>query len=169
MIIYYDNRFNLNELVIIFTLIAAYTVVFLLPRRFPILITIIFILYGITSGHFTDHTISIQPMDYYDVNDTSYYEVYDLLSYLMYGPFSYFTVYFFDKYKLKKQHIILYVIAWGILSLSFEWVGVMIGLFHYDKGWKLPFSFPIYLFFDSILMFLYYKLCRQDDRKQHAK
>ena len=158
MIIYYDNKFNGNEWFIILLLIITYTLVLLLPKRFPLLISIIFLLYGITAGHFFDHTISIQPFDYYDVNDNSYYNVFDFLSYVMYGPFSYFIAYVYHKFKLKKQHVLFYIISWSLIALSFEWVGVKLGVYHYKKGYHIIISFLIYLGINSVFMTLYYKL-----------
>jgi len=163
MIIIYDSLFNQNEWFIIVLLITTYTIVFLLPKRFSVLISTIFILYGIAIGHFLDHTISIQPFDFYDVNDSSLYEFWDFLSYIMYGPFSYFIVYFFDKFKLKKQHILFYIVLWSLIAFGLESIGVKLGVYQYEKGWKIASSFPSYLAINSILLTLYYKLCRQNE------
>lgn len=142
-------------------LITGYTVVFLLHKRFPVLVSLIFILYGIFIGHFVDHTISVAPFDFYDVNDTSSYELFDFLSYMMYGPFSYFIVYFFDRLKLKKQQALFYIIFCGLIAVCFEWVGLNVGIYHYQKGWRIQYSFPSYLLIISVLLTLYYKLCRR--------
>lgn len=160
MIIYYDNRFDQNEWFIIVLLITMYAIVFLLPKRFSAAKSIVFILYAIVLGHFFDNSISLEPFDLYDVNDNSYFELFDFLSYIMYGPFSYFIVYFFDRFKLKKQHILLYTVLWSAIAVSLEWAGIKFGVYHYDKGWRLQYSFPIYLLVVSALLALYYKLCR---------
>jgi uncharacterized membrane protein len=160
MTVYYDNQFNQNEWFIIILLIATYTWVFLLPKRFPVLLSVIFLLYGIAVGHFLDHTISVPPFDYYDVNDNSSYQFFDFLSYLMYGPFSYSIVYFFDKFNLKKKHILFYIALWSLIALSFEWLGVKFGVYHYNKGYKMQFSYPAYLAIITILITIYYKLCK---------
>lgn len=161
MTVYYDTQFNQNEWFVIVLLITTYILVFLLPKRFPVLISIIFLLYGIAFGNFLDHTISVYPFDFYDVNDSSDYEFFDFLTYVMYGPFSYFVAYFFDRLKLKRQHIFFYIIFWSLVAICFEWVGIQLGVYHYDKGWRIQYSFPGYLAINSILLALYYKLCRQ--------
>lgn len=161
MTVYYDYQFNQNEWFILLLLITTYTLVFLLPKRFSMPVSMVFILYGIALGHFVDHTVSVQPFDYYDVNDSSSYQLFDFLSYVMYGPFSYFIVYFFDRFKLKKQHILFYIILWSLLAIGLEYIGIKLGVYHYEKSWKIQISFPSYLAINSILLTLYYKLCRQ--------
>lgn len=134
----------------------------MLPKRFPILISVIFLLYGTTVGFYLDHTLSLRPLDFYDVNDNSTYELFDFLTYIMYGPFSYYISYFFDKFKLKKQHLLFYIVLWSFIALGFEWVGVQLEVYQYEKGWKIEYSYPSYLVIVSVLMYLYYKLCRQN-------
>lgn len=158
MTAYYDNQFNQNEWFIIILTLVAYAIAYLLPRRFPKLISAVFILYGIFLGQFIDHTLGLNPFEFYDVNDSSYFEFFDLLSYVMYGPFSYFIPYFFDKFRLKRQHIILYIVVWSLIALGLEWVGIQMEVYHYEKGWHIQYSFPSYLAINSILMALYYKL-----------
>ena len=160
MIIYYDNKFNQNELFVLILLITTYIIVFSLPKRFPRLISAIFILYAIAWGHFCDHTVSIKPFDFYDVNDSSAYQIFDFLSYLMYGPFGYFIVYFFDRLKLKKQHAIPYTLLWSLIALGLEYTALKMGVYHYQKGWKMQYSIPAYLLIISVLLIMYYKLCR---------
>jgi hypothetical protein len=164
MTVYYDNRFNQNEWFIIVLIIIMYTIVFLLPKRFPVLISAIFLLYGIFIGFLLDKSISEPPFDYYDVNDNSLFELFDFLSYIMYGPFSYLIAYFFDRFKLKKQHILFYLVLWSSIAFLFEWIGIKFGVYHYEKGWRLEFSFPSYLAINSILLTLYYKLCRKKEQ-----
>jgi hypothetical protein len=71
--------------------------------------------------------------------------------------------YKFDRFKLKKQHIILYILLWSLIAVGFECIGIKLGVYHYDKVWKIQFSFPSYLAINSILLALYYKLCRQKE------
>lgn len=112
-------------------------------------------------GHFFDHTISVPPFDFYDVNDSSNYEFFDFLSYLMYGSFSYFILYFFDRLNLKKKHALFYIFFWSLVAIGFEWVGIKFGVYHYEKGWRLQYSLPVYLVVISVLLAIYYKLWRQ--------
>ncbi|MCT8975242.1 hypothetical protein N4T77_01385 [Clostridium sp. CX1] len=153
--------FNKNEWFVI-ALLAFYILVFLLPKRFPLFISIIFILYGIAVAGVTfDFILGGPTLDYYDDNNNSKYEIIDFLLYTSYGSFSYLIAYFFDKFKLKKQYVTLYVLALAIMSIGVEWIGHRLGVFHYKNGYKIEFSFPIYLMVYSILLILYFKLHRE--------
>jgi hypothetical protein len=70
-IITYDDRFNLNEWIIILILMVGMAVMLFLPRLFPIKKAAVYYLYGVFFGLLMDHLISINPIDYYDVNDNS--------------------------------------------------------------------------------------------------
>lgn len=94
---------------------------------------------------FYDHTISVKPWDFYDVNDSSAYQVIDFLSYLMYGPYSYFFIYLFVKLRIKGVLIIVYILMWTFFSLLMEYIGLSLGMFHYEKGYKMYWSVPIYM------------------------
>lgn len=161
MTIYYDNRFNQNEWFVLI-LLLAYVIVFFLPRRFPLLTSALFILFGIASALFMDHAISVEPIDLYDVNDSSKYTILDFLLYCGYGPFSYLMVYILDKFKLKRQHSIFYIPLCSALALGFEWLAHQLGVFHYRNEYKIQYSFPVYLVIFSILLTLYFKLWVQE-------
>lgn len=159
MTIYYDNKFNQNEWFVL-TLLLCYIIVFLLPKRFPLLTSLLFLLFGISIAIFMDHSISINPIDFYDVNDSSKFELYDFLLYFAYGPFSYLMVYFFDKFKLKKRQILLYIPLCSFAAMGFEWLAKQFGVFHYKNGYQILYSLPIYLVVFSILFYFYFKLYR---------
>lgn len=152
----YDNRWNANEWFVIGMLIVGAAILTLLPKRFPLRWSAVFTLYGIFAGLFLDHSISVKPVDYYDVNETSKYEFLDFLTYLMYGPFSYLFAYLLDRWSVKPSYAPLYVLGWSILSIGVEWVADRAGVFHYKNGYGLYYSFPIYLLMSSLyLVFLY--------------
>lgn len=157
MIIYYDNGFNQNEYFVL-VLLLFYFVIFLLPKRFPLLLSIIFILYGLFLGVILDQLIAIPPYDFYDVSDSGYLELFDLLLYISYGSFSYFIVYIFDMLKFKKQYVLLYIPLLSLIGLAAEWLGLKFGEFHYKNGYRLLFSYPIYLIAYSVLFILYFTL-----------
>jgi hypothetical protein len=157
MTVFYDDRFNQNEWFVLM-LLLSYAIVFFLPRRFPPLISSLFLLFGISSALFMDHAVGIKPIDFYDVNDSSRYTIMDFLLYCAYGPFSYLIIYLFDKFKLKKQHSLFYIPACSAIALGFEWLADQLGVFHYKNGYQVQYSFPIYLVIFSILLALYFKL-----------
>ncbi len=160
MTIVYDNAFNWNEWFIIISIISLSILVWITPKIFSLLEGTAFFIYGIYIGLFFDHTISIQPWDFYDVNDSSEYQVMDFLSYLMYGPYSYFFIYFYVKLRIKGFMNILYVLIWTSFSLLMEWFTLKIGIFHFDKGYKMYWSIPIYMLVQSLLIVYFHVIKR---------
>lgn len=154
----YDDRFNANEWFVILLLVAGLAVTFSLPRRFPVKQSAVFFIFGLFGGLFLDHTISVYPIDFYDVNDASRYEWMDFLTYLMYSPFSYLYAYCLDKWKIKPAYVPLYIIAWGLISTGLEGLAVLAGVFHYKNGYGIFFSFPIYLIMNSFYTMLLYAI-----------
>jgi hypothetical protein len=164
VIIYYDNKFNGNEWFVISVLIIGLAVICILPRRFPRKLSAVYFLYGVFTGFFFDHTISVEPIDFYDVNDNSSYQVMDFLTYLMYGPFSYIFVYLYDSWKIKSAHVPIYILTWVLLAMGMEWIGLKIGVYHYKNGYELYYSFPIYLLVQSAFIILIYALRKKQER-----
>lgn len=142
--IVYDTHFNLNEWFIVLGLCIEVVTLILIPKRFSKKVVLIFLLCGIFSGFFFDHTLSVLPVNFYDVNDNSSYQVFDFLSYIPYGLMSYLFFYFYDL--LKPKSIQFYILSWAVFSFGLEWLSFMVGVFHYKKGYSMFFSFPIYLF-----------------------
>lgn len=156
----YDHGFNENEWFVIASILVMNLAIWLAPRIFSKLEAIGYYIFGIYIGLFYDHTISIKPWDYYDVNDNSSYQVIDFLSYIMYGPYGYFFLYFYVKFNIRGLRTIPYVLVWSAFSVLMEWIGVKVGLFHYDKGYKMYWSFPIYLLSQSMMILFYHLVVR---------
>lgn len=154
----YDDAFNSNEWFIIISVLIMFTLLFVLPKLFSLLEIIGHSLYGLVIGMFCDQTLSIKPWDYYDVNDTSAYQPFDFLSYVMYCPYSYFFIYFYVKFNVKGYYTLLYIVIWTALSLLLEWIGTLIGLYHFDKGYSMQWSVPIYLFLQTLQLIYYHKV-----------
>lgn len=148
----YEDAFNQNEWFIIGSLIVLHTAFWLVPKIFSKLETIAYYLFGVNTVLFFDHTISVKPWDFYDVNDRSAYQFMDFLSYVSYGPYSYFFIYIYEKCKVSGLKTIPYLLIWSAFSMLMEWMGVQIGMMHYDKGYEMKWSFPIYLFVQSMLL-----------------
>lgn len=165
-VIYYDHQFNQNEWFVLALLSVSILAVMILPKRIPPSITIIYLLVGVFLGMLFDHTISIEPIDYYDVNDSSNYQFFDFLTYVMYGPFGYFIIYFHDKFAIKGYANLLYILGWSSVAIILEWTGVQFGVFHYKNGYKMLFSFPIYLVVESMLILFYQVLKSNYSYKQ---
>jgi hypothetical protein len=153
----YDHGFNENEWFVIASILVMNLAIWLAPRIFSKLEALGYYIFGIYIGLFYDHTISTKPWDFYDVNDNSSYQFIDFLSYIMYGPYGYFFLYFYVKWNIRGLNTIPYILIWSLFSLLMEWIGLKVGLFHFDKGYKMYWSFPIYLLSQS-MMILYYHL-----------
>lgn len=153
----YDHGFNENEWFVIASILVMNLAIWLAPRIFSKLEALGYYIFGIYIGLFYDHTISTKPWDFYDVNDNSSYQFIDFLSYIMYGPYGYFFLYFYIKWNIRGLKTIQYILIWSLFSLLMEWISLKVGLFHFDKGYKMYWSFPIYLLSQS-MMILYYHL-----------
>lgn len=151
----YDHAFNSNEWFILISIAVGYSLLFILPKRFPTTYIVLFLFIGMNSGMVFDHTISIPPFDFYDVNDSSKFEIYDFLSYIMYGPYGYFFFYLYDYLKLRRYRTMLYIISWSIAAMIVEWVAYNLGVFHYKAGYKFIYSFPFYFFVQSVTLALF--------------
>ena len=154
----YERSFDINEWFIILSLIGLLFLIWVTPKLFSFLEGFSYFVYGISTGMFYDHTISIPPWDYYDVNDSSAYQGIDFISYIMYGPYSYFFIYIYRKLGIRGIMNLAYILIWTAFSLLMEWLTVKIGLFHFDKGYKMYWSIPIYMAVQSIQLIFHHKV-----------
>ena len=147
MEIIYDRAFNSNEWFVILTLAGGVILMVLLPRCLSALESMACFLYGTYWGMFFDHTISVVPWDFYDVNDRSHYQFMDFLSYLSYGPFSYFFIYFYVRFQVNGacKHL-LFLACWVLISAGVELLSLHAHVFHYEKGYQSYWSPNTYLF-----------------------
>ncbi|KPV44106.1 hypothetical protein AN477_08500 [Alicyclobacillus ferrooxydans] len=156
--IIYDTHFNANEWFIMISLCFGFVCVAFFPKRFPRQVAAVFLMCGVYSGFFFDHSLSVEPISFYDVNDISKFQLMDFLSYFMYAPFSYFFFYAYDRLQLKPSYIPLYILVWSLASVGIEWLAVLFGVFHYQHGYQLAYSLPIYLLVQSCWVALYHGL-----------
>lgn len=162
LLITYDNRFNANEWFIIIALCIGITCIVASPKRFTKQVATVFFMCGVYSGFFFDHSLSVEPVSFYDVNDVSRFQVWDFISYFMYGSSSYFFFYIYDQLQQKLSQILIYILAWSLFAIGLEWLAVTCGVFHYLHGYKLSYSFPIYLLVHSCWIALYHSLKRKE-------
>ncbi|RAP75610.1 hypothetical protein DL346_18690 [Paenibacillus montanisoli] len=132
--------------------------VIFLPKRFQRKHTFVYFMCGVYSGFFFDHSLSVQPVSFYDVNDRSSYQLIDFVSYISYGPISYLFFYTYDRLRPKPSQIAIFILIWSLVSTGLEWLAVCANVFHYRFGYKLAYSFPIYLIVQSCWIFLYHRL-----------
>ena len=157
--IVYDHHFNWNEWSILIGCFLGLIVIRLLPKRFPLKTSIVFFMCGVYSGFFFDHSLSVEPVSFYDVNDKSSYQLIDFISYLTFGPASYIFFYIYDRYK--KISAPIYILLWAFFDIGLEWYSSRIGIYHYRHGYSLYFSFPIYLIVNSSWIAFYNRMIKQ--------
>jgi uncharacterized membrane protein len=151
----YDNQFNSNEWFVIIGLCIGVIVTLYLPKRFSRKAAIVFFMCGIFTGFFFDHSLSVEPVSFYDVNDKSSYQFMDFLSYVSFGPYSYLFFYIYDRFRPKSAF--LYILISSIISIAVEWFAHYLGVYHYRHGYKIFYSFPIYLLVQSCWLVLYFR------------
>lgn len=151
----YDNQFNGNEWFVLGLMVVGFAAIWLLPRIFSPLQMIFNMLIGITFGLMFDHTIAVPPLDLYDLGDNSSYEMFDLFSYMMYAPYGYLFIYGIKRFRIHGIMTIGYIVLWTGAAIMIEWWGVKVGLFHYNNGYRLAYSIPIYLILQSIHLGMY--------------
>ncbi|TLS53890.1 hypothetical protein FE782_00600 [Paenibacillus antri] len=154
----YDHDFNLNEWFIVVSLLVGILAVLWLPRRFDKKTTGLYLICGAFIGFFFDHTLSVLPVSYYVINDSSRFEVMDFFSDVMYAPYSYIFFYLYDFIRIKPRHSLLYILVWAFVSAGIERLSVIVGIFHYRHGYNLYYSFVIYLMVLSLWVTLYHVL-----------
>lgn len=157
-----EESFDLNDWVVIFSLIAVWLVFFFLPKIFSLQMIILILLFGIMVPSILDNTIGAKYFDFYDILDGPKYSVMDALVYFLYPPFSYFFLYFFYKLKMNKLGIICYIFCASLLSLIVEYFYTLTNVFTYKNGFNLYFSFCIYLVTQSGLI-LFFRAMKKSD------
>ncbi|MEH7503690.1 hypothetical protein V7152_17035 [Neobacillus drentensis] len=151
----YDRHFDLNEWFVLAMIIVGLGLIYFLPKILPGQTVVFCLLIGPFLGIVFDHTISVPPLDLYDVGDGPIYSIFDLLSYTMYAPFGYIFIYFYERLKIQGQKKVVYIIIWTVMAILLEKVCDMVGVFQYKNGYKLTYSIPVYFFVESLQLFLY--------------
>ncbi|WP_442598763.1 hypothetical protein [Neobacillus sp. D3-1R] len=154
------ESFDKNEIYILSMLVIAYVALFLFPKKLPLKLTILFLVWGFASSTLFDFTIGGGLLDYYKVNDSNKYELTDLLSYFLFAPFSYFFIYFYVRFKINKKRFIFYILGWCIIGLVMEKVSSFMGVTHYQHGYKIYYSFVVFLVVQTTTA-LYYELVKK--------
>lgn len=158
------ESFDKNEIYILSLLVVAYTALFLFPKKLPLKLTILFLVWGFATSTLFDFTIGGGLLDFYKVNDSNKYELTDFLSYFLFAPFSYFFIYFYVRFKINKKRFIFYILGWCIVGLAMEKVSSFMGVTHYQHGYKLQYSFVVFLVTQTTTA-LYYELIKKQLKK----
>lgn len=138
------QQFDANEWFIIISLIAGYGTLYVLPRRFPMPVTILVLMFSLTIVRVTDYVAAAPPLNLYQMNDTQKFELMDLLGWFMFPPFGYVLVYCYDRWNIQGVSSSLYIVAWTVIALAIERLAVTAHIYTFT-GWKTAYSIPTYL------------------------
>jgi hypothetical protein len=152
-----SGKLGANEWFILSINVINLIVFFKLPKKFPVSITILIFLFGLTMAKTANFIFGIPPYNLYEINNTTdELDLIDLLLSAIYPPFSYYFLYIYTNWKFKGISLFLYIVIAAVLSVGFEYVAILANVFQY-KGWKLFYSFPVYLISLSLAL-LFFRL-----------
>lgn len=154
----------INELYIVCTLLTAFLISVKLPQKFPAAITVLIFTFSAFIGLTADHILAISPYDIYDVNDSPHFEFWDFIYYSMYGFSGYFFLYLYQHWRIRGILTIGYIVLWSIFSVFYEWIAVIVGIFDFSKGYRMQYSFPVYLFIQTFFLIFFYFVMKEYDK-----
>jgi VanZ family protein len=145
MILPIPEKFDANEIYIIFSTVLTWALMFILPRRLSAVTITIIWTFNVFLALLADITISVKPYDFYFTIDHKTHELFDvLLHFATYPTLSYFVVNFYQHNKPKGLNYLSYIIFWAVAAIAIEWISLKFHVFTYT-GWKLYLSFLVYL------------------------
>jgi len=149
------EHFNSNEWFTIVSIVLAMGVALALPKRFSLVEITVYTVFTVYLSQTIDSLIAVEPFDFYDVNDTPKLEWFDIaIYYFCYPPTTYLYLYFYDKWRVRGWKRVGYVLGYSLLSMLLEGVADLFGVYTY-KGWKLYYSFFVYVGVYIIYIFVY--------------
>jgi hypothetical protein len=155
----FPKEFDQNEwFILVFLITNGFALIFL-PKRFPKIITLLILLFGLSVPRILDHLLSANQVDLYDLMDTPKLDLFDILLYFIIAPFSYYFIYFYDKLNVRGIGISVYVLIWSLAGVGYESLAVQFEVFTYNT-WKLGYSFPFYIMM-QIGLILYYRIIQR--------
>jgi hypothetical protein len=148
------EKFDQNEWFVLITLFLSFLVIILLPKKMPVRLAILMMIFSLTVARLADHLLATPRHDLYNIMDSGKFDAFDLVLYLVYAPFGYIFVYVYEWLKVKGYWILIYILLWSIFGAFFEWVSVQFKVFVYN-GWELKYSFTFYVASQAITLLLY--------------
>lgn len=150
----FPKHFDANEWFIIAGLLAGYGAVLLLKKQFPLPVSLLIILFGITVPKLWDATLAVKPFELYDINDYPMLEMSDVFLHLVYGPFAYMFVYVHCRFRIKGLPTVAWIIGYSLLGVGMEWIGALAKVYTH-KQWNYLYSFFIYGCLQGLLLVFY--------------
>jgi hypothetical protein len=145
MILPLPEKFDENEMFIIFSTVITWALMFILPRRLSAVTITVIWTFNVFLALLADITIGVKPYELYFTIDHKTHELFDvLLHFFTYPTLSYFVVSCYRYYKPKGLKHLFFLIFWAGVAIVIEWISVKFNVFTYT-GWKLYLSFIVYL------------------------
>jgi hypothetical protein len=51
-----------------------------------------------------------------------------------------------------------------VFSVFYEWIAVLVGIFDFSKGYKMQYSFPVYLFIQTFFIIFFHFVIKEYDK-----
>lgn len=157
MILYFFSEFKweINDWFILCSNLFNLFILYKLPKKFPASITILILLFGVAIAKIANFIFGIPPYNLYEIDSaTDRLDLIDLLLTAVYAPFSYYFLYIYDNWKFKGVSLFFYIFIVAMFAVGFEYLAVLADVFEY-RGWKLYYSFPVYLISLSLTVLFY--------------
>src|SRR5690606_28899440 len=95
------QKFDQNEWFIIISLAVGVVTGILRPRRFPLSVSILMMVFVATVARTLEHLLEGATINVYNITDTGRYDLFALINYTLYVPFSHIFVYIFARFNTK--------------------------------------------------------------------
>ncbi|WP_248924174.1 hypothetical protein [Paenibacillus hamazuiensis] len=156
------QSFDANEWFVLVISISAYSLMWLLPRRFPPAVSVFVFLFGLFLARWADHIFGTNgAFDFYDTHDSPKMELADLCTYPMYAAFGYLFVYIYDRLGIRgRLQTSLFIVFCSLAGTGLEYAGLRVHMFTY-KGWNLFFSFLFYMLALSLTIVYFHWIRRE--------
>lgn len=145
MILPLPEKFDANEIFIIFSTVLSWGIMFNVPRRVSAVTFTIIWTFNVFLALMADITVGVKPNDFYFTIDHNTHELFDvLLHFATYPTLPYFVVNLYQQIKPKDLKLVFYIIFSAGVAIALEWISMKFHVFTYT-GWKLYLSFFTYL------------------------
>lgn len=148
--------FDRNEWFVVVSSVVVMFFFLRIRKHFRPMVIFVLWVYTFTLVATIDYAIAATPFHVYDCLDNETYEPMAAFSHLfVYAPFSFIFLYYYDKWAIRGKRLIVYLAAWTILSLTYEWLSLKFGFLNYSRGWKMIYSIPTYPLAALVLLCVY--------------
>jgi hypothetical protein len=148
------TRWNANEWLILGTIAAGWTYVYLYRRLFPKPMLVLLLASSLMIAMTLDLLLGAPPLDRYDINDTQHVEWFDMLLYLVYPPFGFLFLHGYTRFRTPQGAVLVYIILFSLFGIVVEWLMDSAGVFRY-KGWKFVDSYPVYMLVQGVYILFF--------------